>query len=157
AHKPSVRNYDMFPTRRQCSRRLPMRAAENRLKRLARVIFRPFLENLEDRTLPSLYSAAVLGDNPAAYWRLGESAGPTPLHPSRNGRNATYNGIVLYGVAGAIVGDPNTAVQFDGSTGYALAPGVPMTADITAEVWAKSVPATWNDYGFLLSDRSNNG
>lgn len=57
------------------------------------------------------YSAAVLADTPALYWRLGDESGPV-ADSSGNGRVGTVLGATL-GVAGAISdGDP--AASFDG-------------------------------------------
>ncbi len=61
-------------------------------------------------TDPPAYSSLVLGDSPAAYWRLGESSDLIAVDSSPNGRDAIYSSGVTYGRAGAIVGDSNTAV-----------------------------------------------
>ena len=54
------------------------------------------------------------------------------------------------------MGDPDTAVAFDGTTGV-LTGNVPFNPNLTALVWAKSATANWNVNGFILSDRSPNG
>jgi len=59
----------------------------------------------------SSYSSTVLASTPTAYWRLGDTgsqavdAGPNALHGS-------YIGNPVRGVAGALAGDANTAVDF---------------------------------------------
>lgn len=60
------------------------------------------------------YSGVVLAKGPVGYWRLGEAAGPTAADASGNGYDGTYNGNPTFGQPGAIVGDPDTAVGFNG-------------------------------------------
>jgi hypothetical protein len=65
----------------------------------------------------SNYANVVLGDMPVGYWRLGESqTTPVAADISGNARNGTYTRSVVSGATGAIVGDPDTAATFDGST-----------------------------------------
>src|SRR5262245_3898854 len=77
---------------------------------------RPRVESLEDRTLLSTYSSAVLALNPTGYWRLGEGVGATTAADATgHGNTGTYFSGVTLGQPGAIVGDPDTAAKFDGS------------------------------------------
>lgn len=62
------------------------------------------------------YSAEVLADSPSAYWRLGESSGTTGNDSSGNGRNGTYAGGFTLGIASALAGDSNTAVDFNNTS-----------------------------------------
>jgi hypothetical protein len=58
----------------------------------------------------SAYAAAVLADNPLAYYRLGEASGTTILDSSGNGRSGTLAAGTL-GAASLLPSDPgNTAV-----------------------------------------------
>jgi len=61
----------------------------------------------------SAYAAEILADEPLAYYRLGESETPTAFDASGNERHATYK-VVKLSMPGAIAGDPDTAVRFDG-------------------------------------------
>lgn len=91
------------------------------------------------------YSAEVLADSPLVYLRLGESSGTTAADSSGNSRNGTYVGSPTLGVAGAISGDANTAVTFDGSTQAVTVPstGLPTTdVDQTIECWVKFTSTT---------------
>ncbi|KQT02338.1 hypothetical protein ASG23_03125 [Cellulomonas sp. Leaf395] len=60
------------------------------------------------------YATAVLGDNPSAYWRLGETSGSAPDWTSYG--TATVADGVTRGQQGALVGDANAAMAFTGSS-----------------------------------------
>jgi Concanavalin A-like lectin/glucanases superfamily len=85
------------------------------------------------------YSAAVLSDAPAAYWRLGESSGTTMTDASKNGNNGTYAGGVSLAQPGALTSDKGTAAAFDGRTGGAtVASSRSLQVNrITIELWLK--------------------
>lgn len=68
-----------------------------------------------------VYSAAVLADNPTAYWRLGDASGITAVDAAASPHNATYNGAPTLGSTGLLVGSADTAVVFNGSSQYAEA------------------------------------
>ena len=91
---------------------------------------------------PPSYAATVLSDGPIAYWRLDDTTTATAKDASGNGHDGSYQGGVTLGVQGAIAGDPDTAVQFDGNSAEMLAT-VPSSFDFTGnvpysvEVWAK--------------------
>ena len=69
------------------------------------------------------HAPIVRSDNPVSYWRLGEAGGATAAD-NVGGHDGTYTGTLIYGVAGALPGDPDTAVQFDGSSSYVAVPYV---------------------------------
>ncbi len=84
------------------------------------------------------YAASVLPDTPGGYWRLGESAGAAAGDSSGSGNTGTITGGVTLGRAGAIPGDANTAMAFDGSTGYVSVSDTPTlspTASVSVEAW----------------------
>jgi hypothetical protein len=60
---------------------------------------------------PTGYPAAVIADNPVAYWRLGDASGPTALD-SWNTHDGTYNGNETFGRPGALLRDSNSSVRF---------------------------------------------
>jgi hypothetical protein len=66
-----------------------------------------------DARAPTPYAAAVLADAPYGYYRLGESAGVTAFNEV-GGPAGTYLGNIVRGVPGALAGDADTAVDFDG-------------------------------------------
>lgn len=67
---------------------------------------------------PTGYAAAVLGDNPVAYWRLGDAAGSSQVkNDVAGGPAGIIAGAVTLGLAGALPGDADTAASFDGTTG----------------------------------------
>jgi hypothetical protein len=90
----------------------------------------------------SAYRSAVLAMNPVAYWRLGETSGTTAVDETGNGHNGTYVGNPNLGQPGAIQGDPNTAVQFNG-TNYVEIPSSPNFSQpasnngLSVEVWMR--------------------
>jgi len=87
------------------------------------------------------YSDAVL-NTPGLldYYRLDESAGPT-IHDGRGNANGTIGG-GTFGLEGAIAGDPDTALRFNGSSDFGAVPlNLSGTSQITVEFWLK-----WNQY-----------
>ena len=84
------------------------------------------------------YSATVLADSPAAYWRLGEASGTTAADASGNGRAGSYLNAPTLGQPGALSGDANTAVAFNGTNEYVQVPyaGPLNPATFTVEAWA---------------------
>ena len=88
----------------------------------------------------SAYRAAVLTDMPLAYWRLGETSGTVAHDETGNGHDGAYVGACQLGVQGALVGDPDPALQLDGAScvvdvgdNFDFAGLVPFTL----EAWAK--------------------
>lgn len=83
----------------------------------------------------STYSAEVLADLPALYWRLGDASGTAAADSSGNGRDGTFGGAPTLAQAGLLPGDPDDCVTFNGGTdhceiGYASWLD---TADLTLE------------------------
>jgi hypothetical protein len=62
------------------------------------------------------YQDVVLADSPTVYYRLGDTAAPA-VPTNGLGVNCAATGVPAFGVAGAVVGDTNTAVSFPGSAG----------------------------------------
>ena len=70
----------------------------------------------------SAYAATITGTaGLVSYWRLGESSG-TSACDSYGANTGTYQGGFTLGAAGAIAGDPDTAVTLDGSSGTVSVP-----------------------------------
>ena len=84
------------------------------------------------------YPAAVLADNPAGYWRMGEASGTTMVDSSPAHNNGAYlNGVAL-GQPGAVAG--NTAAKFDGVNDTARVPqsaSLNVGSSFSAEAWIK--------------------
>ena len=89
---------------------------------------------------PGSYAATVLEDQPAAYWRLDESGGPLALD-ALGSYDGGYSNTVTLGVAGALVGDLDTAVHFDGVAGtkvdVAYSPALNPASRWSVEAWAR--------------------
>jgi YD repeat-containing protein len=88
------------------------------------------------------YSEAVLATSGILdYWRLGDAVGPALLDGVGH-NNATASGEPTLGVAGALQGDADTAVRFDGVNDAASAPvQLEGKTAITVGFWLK-----WNEY-----------
>jgi hypothetical protein len=88
------------------------------------------------------YPSRVLGTTGLlSYWRMGDSTGTT-LIDSYGNSNATTVGGPALGSAGAIGGDNDTAVSFDGVNDAAGANlSLSGTSKVTVEFWMK-----WNGY-----------
>lgn len=90
------------------------------------------------------YFSMIMNAAPAGYWRLGEPPGVTPVptvkDETANHNNGTYlNGPTL-GVPGALSNDPNTAVNFAGSSDYVEIPdasSLRLTGSFAIELWMK--------------------
>jgi hypothetical protein len=94
--------------------------------------------------------AAAVSATPGlySYWRLGEALASTPMDDlTTTNNNGTYGASPTMGVAGAIAGDTNTAVQFDGQwPAYATA-ARQLGGDFSFEFWFKSTQDFSNDLG----------
>ncbi|MDB4934500.1 MAG: Autotransporter adhesin [Labilithrix sp.] len=93
----------------------------------------------------SAYRALVMADGPIAYWRMGVKAGIV-IPDETPGKNDLVlqgpGGAYELGVAGAIPGDDDTAVRFDGRDGYARVTDAgalyfPSSHAFSIELWAK--------------------
>jgi hypothetical protein len=62
----------------------------------------------------SEYERTVLAGAPVAYWRLGESSGPTAADATGHGNDGRYQGRPSFGQKGAIAADPDRAIGLDG-------------------------------------------
>jgi hypothetical protein len=110
------------------------------------------------------YSIVVIGDGPMGYWRLGESQ-TTPFAADVSGNTPSHNGVysrgILSGVAGAIIGDPDTAATFNGASGYIDVGGAgafDLLMSFTLEAWVINNGQTDSPYASrILSTRSGSG
>jgi PKD repeat protein len=95
-----------------------------------------------DNSANGSYPSRVLGTNGlVSYWRMGDSTGTT-LADATGTNNATTIGSPTLGAAGALFGDTDTAVGFNGTTNAASAPvNLSNTSAVTVEFWMK-----WNGY-----------
>jgi hypothetical protein len=69
------------------------------------------------------------------YWRLGESSGNTAADSSSSGHGGTYTGGFTLGQPGAVLGDPNTSVSLNGTTGKVTLPSLGTASSWTIEGW----------------------
>jgi hypothetical protein len=99
--------------------------------------------------------ASVVSGTPGIldYWRMGEASGGT-LHDTVGARDALLTGGLL-GAAGALVGDTDTAVAFDGNTSWARAAlDLSTRSTITVEFWLKWT--RWADDDDLAMEFTSN-
>jgi titin len=86
------------------------------------------------------FKANVLADNPVGYWRLDETSG-TRAADTMGKNPGTYTGGYTLAQTGAIPSDADTAVLFDGTTGYVSAANstsLTLTdGPLTLEAWVK--------------------
>lgn len=93
------------------------------------------------------YRDEVLADGPSMYLRFGEKSG-TKAVDELHRLDGTYpGGGVTYGVPGAIAGDTDTAIAFDGTARVTIPPGLDFagTAAFSVELWAKQT--AYLEYG----------
>jgi hypothetical protein len=86
------------------------------------------------------YTAAVVGDGPTAYWRLGETSG-TVAADQQGSSPGTYKGKYTLGQPGALLSDANKAVSVGPGAGYVTVPDSAKVdfgdGPFTMEFWAK--------------------
>jgi RHS repeat-associated protein len=91
------------------------------------------------RPQPPNYRSEVLVDAPIGYWRLDELTGTVAADLSGNNNPGTISGGVMKGVAGALPGDSDTAMNFDGTSGTIavnlLAVNTASGGQVTVEFW----------------------
>ncbi|TMK56776.1 MAG: PKD domain-containing protein [Actinobacteria bacterium] len=105
----------------------------------------------------SNYGDAVL-DTPGlvGYWRLGESTGPS-LADSKGSATGTASGGAIFGLPGGVLGDPNTAIGFDGKDDFASVPlNLSGSNKATVEFWLNwSAYETDDDLAMELTPNFN--
>lgn len=102
---------------------------------------------------PKSYEGVLSAMNPFAYWRLGESTGLIAKE-FISGLNGVYTANQTLGKPGALKGDPNTAVGFDG-TSFVQVPGMSYSGvDVSMAAWIKP-SGTITDYTTIMFDRGN--
>jgi hypothetical protein len=75
-----------------------------------------------DAASASPYAAQVLADRPSAYWRMDATSGSIVKDRSGNNNDLALRGAGhVLGVAGALAGEANGAIRFDGLTSSAAA------------------------------------
>ncbi len=86
------------------------------------------------------YAASVAADNPAGYWRLGESSGTTAADSAGSNAGAYFNGAVL-GAPSLLGSDTaNRSVTLDGSNDYVRishSASLNLSTQLTLEAWVR--------------------
>jgi hypothetical protein len=88
------------------------------------------------KVIPSYASTVGATTGLVNWWRLGEASGTTATD-SKGSNAGTYTSGPTLGATGAIAGDTNTAVQFDGVNDYVTATRA-IGSDFSLEFWFRS-------------------
>jgi hypothetical protein len=105
----------------------------------------------------SSYSSTVLATpGVIGYWRLGEASG-TVACDSKGANNGSYQGGTTLGQAGALANDADTAVAFNGSSGWVqvASSSVNVGDRFTLEAWAKRGLLGGSNNQVIASKQSN--
>lgn len=106
------------------------------------------------------YRDLIVSHAPVAYWRLGEASGTTAVD-EMGAYNGTYTGGYTLAQAGALTGDANTAVAFNGTTSYVVTTsnlynmGIRRAA--TLECWVRLSLDSTSGINELISDWNSVG
>jgi RHS repeat-associated protein len=101
------------------------------------------------------YAAAVLADQPNAYWPLNEPGGPKAADATGNNNDATYTGSPVFGVPGALADGANTGIRVGGGSDGLSAPdsvSLNVGQTFTLEGWVKL-----NGGGVVVFNKGTNG
>jgi Concanavalin A-like lectin/glucanases superfamily len=92
---------------------------------------------LSGQCVQSAYRDLVMSDHPLAYWRLGERPGTITAADETGAAPGMFTAGVTLAQPGALAGDADTSAEFDGTTGYVLAPAGPdvSSGEVTFEAW----------------------
>ncbi|MBR4250146.1 MAG: hypothetical protein IKQ24_08340, partial [Verrucomicrobia bacterium] len=105
------------------------------------------------RVDPNSYEGVVVSLEPYAYWRFGEKSGTTAME-FINAYNGKYDSGQTLGQSGALKGDSNTAVLFDG-TRYVTTTGMDLQSNtLTMAAWLKP-NGSQVDFTEILFDRGS--
>jgi hypothetical protein len=105
------------------------------------------------------YQDTILGDDPIAYWRLGESSSSsTAVDSTGHGHNGSYSALanLQFGIPGALIGDSDTGLLGTGSPGFPVTPVLigndpvfDLGSALTLEAWFKSTAGIGQNQAFI--------
>lgn len=104
------------------------------------------------------YRDIVLADAPMAYYRLGDS--DTVARDEIGLRDGMYRGGCTQGASSLLAGEPDPALQLDGTTCYVALPDAfnfAGTAPFTIELWASMNTIDRNQHLFTRQTRQGTG
>jgi hypothetical protein len=107
----------------------------------------------------SPYSNAVLGSDPAAYWRLGDTSGATTVDATGL-HDGTYTNGPQLGQPSLLAGDTaNTSVKFDGTNDYVAVPSagsLSPSSRVSLEAWIRPTALpTSGSFASVLTKRES--
>jgi trimeric autotransporter adhesin len=109
---------------------------------------------LDDARDADAYRTAVLADAPLAYWRLGELT-PTIARDELGQYDGSYEPGCTVGAPGALFGDANPAVHFDGTSCFITLPAAfefLANSPYTVEAWVS--PAVDGAYHHVFTKQT---
>lgn len=107
----------------------------------------------------SKYAALVLADGPIAYWRLGETSGINAVDLTGNGHDGLLKNGVKLGEPGALTGDSDAAMYFDGTTYVDIGDELDLagSATFTIEAWVYPQAGKGGYFGKAMYDSGYKG
>lgn len=109
-----------------------------------------------DTIAPVSYRDAVLADAPIAYWRLDD---PSSVATDTTGQiDGTYATGCELGVPGALADDPDTAVEFNGTTCEVMLPAAlqfAMNSAMSIELWVLQPATDGKTHHFFTRETRN--
>lgn len=102
-------------------------------------------------TTTSAYAREVIADKPSLYLRFGEAPGVTAVKNELGAIDSIYPVGVTRGVTGALTGDSDTSIKFDGASVIELPIGQECegTSECVVELWVK-IDKIQDGYGWIL-------
>jgi hypothetical protein len=106
------------------------------------------------------YRQVVLQDEPLVYWRMGASKNRVVADETGGGNDLVLQGTgQVLGLQGAIAGDPDGAISFDGAASFAIATNARAldfvdSAKFTLECWARRETGGTSYFQYLFANVS---
>lgn len=115
--------------------------------------------------VPNSYESAIIASGPESWWRLDETPGTTNLFDAVGRHDGNYTNIngsgplATLGATGALVGNMNKAISFNGSGGVGLIPYSPQLnpGKFSVELWVRTTDLAQLGVPVTSSDSTGNG
>src|SRR5579872_607757 len=94
--------------------------------------------SLTATSAPTTYKSTVLADGPQLYYRLDEASGTAISDSSGHSHTGALSGTATYRVAGAISGDADGAMGFNGTNTWITATLSGLSSHYSLEAWVNT-------------------